>query len=185
MIRQIFDWWTRSVGSFLGALTGAWRASVATISRLRAGKLEALGDTVFVSLSVALLFAGAVMRVLRTAPGDPRTVAAVASAAAVAWAAIRLATLVAMQPARRVGREKLLGGWAAGTVVWVIAVSPELTLVAWLLSAIVTLAVFLRLGVARRYALSAIAVAWGLQALVTTLSLAFAGGWAVMMSSRS
>ena len=184
-MQQIFRWWTDVLGALARPLVAAWQAWATSFTRLRAGELEALGDAPVLALAAFSLLAGGVARVILAAPGDPRTVAAVASVAAIAWAVVRLGMLFALQPRQGVTREKVLGAWAAGTLVWVIAISPEATFLAWLLSAIVTLAVFERMGVERRYARMAVALAWGLQAAVTAISLVFAGGWAIFASGRT
>lgn len=184
MIREIFEWWTRLVGGLARGSNETWRSALRTFERLRAGEQDALGDPAFVVVGVVSLLVGAAFRIGLSAPGDAKTAAVVAAAAAVAWAAIRLGTLIAMQPTQRIARRKLVGAWAAGTLVWVIAASPGLALLAWALSAVVTFVVLVRMEVGRSHALTAIAVAWGLQATVTIASLVSAGGWAVFMSTR-
>ncbi len=184
LIQDIFAWWTALIERAIHWLVSAGQATRATASRLGAGELEALGDTPAVCVAVAGLIAGAVLRVAFSAPGDARVVSVVAAVAAIAWAAVRLGVMLAMRREGGPSGRTVLAAWAVGTLIWVIAVIPLAALVAWLLSAVAALAVFERSGAKRDYSLRAIAVAWGLQMAVTLVSLIFAGGWAVLLSSR-
>lgn len=170
--------WASIVSTTAGRFAAGVTAVRASIDALRARDLHALHGWPVVTASVALLVAGAAIRVALSEPGPELVAAAVASLSALGWAAARLGMLVAVLGTSRARSRAAVGAWAAGTWVWVVSVNPVLAFVAWAASAALSWVVLRRdetLPAPR--ARRAVLVAWGVQAAVSILSWLAVNGW--------
>lgn len=112
-------------------------------------------------MSVALGAAGTVVLGSRTGPDSSAT--SWAALAMIAWAGIRLLTMLAVQ---RTHTDLVRGAWALGSIAFAIAWTPDSRLAAYVLSAAITFATLAWLKLSARRAFAVVTVAWGLQALV-------------------
>lgn len=106
-----------------------------------------------------------------------------ALASTLAWAFGRLLLLELALP-HRLSRRRVLRPWAWGLIPYAIALTPVLTLVAWLLSAGLTGWLFTREGLHRNEAVRGVGTAWGAQALFAGIAWLIVNGWVAFLGTR-
>ncbi len=180
-VDQWLTWWQGVLGrTFAGVahaaagVAGAAGAHFSRVGRRPAGRArltDLRGGFIAWSGWVALV-AGAVAGAAIASPGIPRTSAALAGAASLLWAGARALVVRVFVPEALAGDPALVRGIVAlGMLVYVAAVTPELRLLAWLVSGGVTAWLLMRFGARREETVRAVGFAWGAQALVVV------GGW--------
>ena len=141
-------------------------AATGVRSTIALGVLLDIESLPVVVLAAAALLAGAVGGTL-IAPSGARTAAALAGAASFLWTALRWLVLRVTEPRLAASDPNgVRGAFAAGLLVYALAVTPGLRLAAWLASAVITAVVLLRRGAGRSAVLSGVGLAWGAQAFV-------------------
>lgn len=179
-MRRWLLWWRLALAGLVRAIVDAARTIAGLAQRaftwahdlLAAHALTDVRHPVSVWVGTAALAAGAVGGVLLVSTTLDRRAAALAGVASFMWAAIRWFVMRrALPDVATDDSAALRGSLARGLTVYAIALTPELRLIAWLGAAAMTGASLLRAGHAREPVLRAIALAWGLQAVVV------AGGW--------
>jgi len=109
---------------------------------------------------------GAAGTVALSSPGQ-RSVAISAAAMTIVWAGVRWALLdVVARDRTGLVHAEVRGAWAIGSLVWAVGVTPELRVLAWTVSGVLTWLVLGRLGATRRRAGLCVGIAWGAHALV-------------------
>jgi hypothetical protein len=115
----------------------------------------------------AALLAGSTATIALASPLTPRAVAISAAGMSLVWGGMRWALLqVTARGALARDPHAIRGAWAAGSAVWLLGVTPELRVLAWVVSAAVTWVVLERLGGSRRQVAVGVGIAWGAQAFV-------------------
>ncbi len=105
-------------------------------------------------------------------PGVDRRSAALAGIAGFLWAGVRwLGMRLAAPRLYEDDPAALRGALSVGLLGYALAITPELRLVAWLISGAITGILLVRVGRERREVVRAVAIVWGMQAVVV------AGGW--------
>lgn len=182
---QLLSQWTVMLDGALRAVYRGARASWTGLRRLAQGDPMPLTSWGFFWLAVLLLLAGAGARVLLSGSGvSERVPAAVAAGVAVGWAIVRLGMMRLVLGPGKETAARLRGGWSAGTACWIIAISPELAFVAWVVSAAATLLALILLRENRKRATKAIAAAWGVQAAASVIAWWVASGWFAVLLGR-
>ena len=135
-------------------------------------------------LGWAALVLGAAVGVALAPAGLARTLALWAGAQSVLWAGVRW--LLMRLTGRGAARDsaKLRGATSLGLLAYVAAVTPELSVAAWVVSAVVTWLALVRLGDARRQAARTVGIAWGAQALVVAASWIARSGVMAFLARR-
>lgn len=130
-------------------------------------KAVTIRSTALVWAGALAVVVGAVGAVALAGPGASRSVAVVAAGMSLMWAVVRWAlTDVVASHRTTLARADVRGACAAGSLVWVVALTPELRLFAWAVSGIVTGLLLTRLGANRRQTFTCVGIAWGAQAAV-------------------
>lgn len=170
-VRRLFEAWRR----LLGRGVTRWRAG----SRLTAGRLPlggggsgtrgargAADDKILVGVGIALLLGGAAARTL-LAPDAARTAELLAGSMTVALAFVRLAIMALNLPRVTAVHQRLLWRpWAYGLIPFAAAVGPYTSMVAWSVSAGLTLTLLQREGSTESEARRAVILAWGAHAVI-------------------
>ena len=147
-----------------GFVTGALRLFEAW--RRLLGRPFALGDGWFVGTGTALLVSGAVARAL-LAPDSARAAELLAGGMTVALAFVRLAVMALTLPRGDSGYRRLLWrSWASGLIPFAVAVGPNTSMIAWAVSAGLTVGLLRRGGTPEREARRAVVFAWGAHAAI-------------------
>lgn len=166
----VFAWWRRFLGQTARESAGAVVAATdaASVAFTEPSASSPLLSSAAVVWAWAALVLGALLGVTLASPGDKRA-ALGAAALTLLWAPVRYGL---MRFALRDIAEKSVvrGGWAIGCLPWAIAVEPASAAVAFVLSAPVTWAGLEMLGVGRRDAARAVALAWGAQLAITLIA---------------
>lgn len=167
--RRLFEAWRCLLGRCIirvrtGPRTPARSSQHESRSLGPRGTRMAAGDRTLVVLGIVLLLLGALSRVL-LAPDGARTAESVAGAVTIALAFVRLAIMALSLPHVAAGRQRLLWRpWALGLIPFAAAVGPYTSMVAWAVSAGLTLALLEREGSQESDARRAVVLAWGAHA---------------------
>lgn len=130
------------------------------------GRSFALGDGRLVGVGIALLVTGAVVRAL-LAPDAVRAAESLAGGMTVALAFARLAVMALTLPRGASGYRRLLWrSWASGLIPFAVAVGPYTSMIAWAVSAGLTVGLLQRGGTPEREARRAVVFAWGAHAAI-------------------
>lgn len=128
---------------------------------------------------------GAAGTVALSWPGQGRSIAISAAAMTVVWAGGRWALLdVVSRHRTTLSRGEIRGAWAIGSLVWVLGVTPELSVLAWTVSGALTWLVLERIGATRRQAVVCVGIAWGAQALVVIGSWLATNAFIAILATR-
>jgi len=126
-----------------------------------------LGSPALVWAGGLAVLIGAAGTVALSTAGTTRAVAISAAVMMIVWAGVRWALMdVVARHRTSLSRAQVRGAWALGSLVWIVGVTPELRVLAWVASGAATWLVFERLGATRRQALTCVGIAWGAQAVV-------------------
>lgn len=166
---------------FLTAIVRAARRLVPTASPAERPVLER-GWLPF--LGVVALAAGAAGGIALAPSGQPRVLALAAGTASILWGMIRWLLMRVVPQGRSLGARGLAGAWAAGALVYAVALTPELRFAAWAVSAVITWFALRRLALDRRGASWLVGVAWGSQALVVVLSWVATNAYVALLATR-
>jgi hypothetical protein len=139
---------------------------------------------VVVVLGDAALVLGVGVGIALAPPGSARYLAAWAGAQSVLWAAVRWLLMRYAGRGAAEDRSALLGASSLGLIAYALAVTPELRALAWAASAALTWFALVRLGDRRAEAGRTVAIAWGAQALVVTVSWIARNGVLAFLISR-
>jgi len=135
-------------------------------------------------LGDAALALGIGVGIALAAPGQSRYLAAWAGAQAVLWAIVRWFLMRAARRGTAPDGSILLGASSLGLLAYAAAVTPELRVLAWVVSAGLTWLGLVRLGDRTREAGRTVAIAWGAQALVVAASWIARNGVLAWLASR-
>lgn len=174
---QVFEAWRRLLSGVAAGLV----ALLVPAPQIRASRARsALSAAPFV-LGLAALVVGASLRVLTAEPGGGRASAIIAAGVGVVWAFGRLLVIVAVL---REHHSAAWRPWGLGLIPFVAAVSPELSLLAWMTSGAVTWWALAHSGVARPLARRAVGLSWGVQAAFTIVAWIAVNAWVVLLATR-
>ena len=135
---------------------------------------------------VAVATAGAIAAVVVAHGGHERALEILAGAAGIGWMAIRLilVRLAASHWSAKAEAGVLRGAWALGLLPYIVGISPELRLLAWVASAAITYVVLVRTSVSRLDARRVVGVAWGVQAAVVAASWIARNAYFIVLAMR-
>ena len=166
---ELFEMWRRLLTRLRDAILHTW-SRLTPAEQPGALPRPWLLRPAVVWLGDAALALGVGVGIALAAPGLPRSLAAWAGAQSILWALVRW--LLMKFTARGAARDGsvLLGASSLGLIAYAAAVTPELRVIAWAVSAALTWLGLVRLGDAKREAGRTVAIAWGAQALVVAAS---------------
>lgn len=172
---------------FLGRAFSAWRRFLARLVRGGADTATSIASTVSADLEEArhegvpalrgrtIVWAGwgaavvGSLGAIALAPAGEVLAATVAAALGLGWAGVRLWLLRFADPLPR-DPKGVRGAWALGLCAYILAVTPELGVAAFLVSGTATGVALVRVGADRPMARRAVLFAWGAQAAVMLLA---------------
>lgn len=187
VILRFLLWWQRTLTAVLGRSMDVAKRTSASADVPVGGVREPLAPQ-----SAALAWAGGLATVIGAAgtvalpiAGTTRSVAIFAAVMMLVWAGVRwvLMDIVARRRSA-LTRVDIRGAWAVGSLVWVLGVTPELRVLAWVASGAATWLILERLGATRRQALECVGIAWGAQALVVVGSWLARNAIIAILASR-
>jgi len=177
VLTQVLAWWTTALEAVAEVACRTWRATCNGLGRLRTGDLAPLSSWPFLSLAAGCVLVGALIRLAASSAGPDRVSAATAGVAAIGWALGRLGLMVLVLGTQDRAVRRARGAWAAGAVVWAIAVVPIASFIAWVASGVISLLVLRGLGEPMERARKAILIAWGVHAVASLASWIVVNGW--------
>ena len=166
-------------------LSHLWVRGVKRLPRL-SGDDFTLGSWTTTWSCVAVAIAGTVAATTLAQAGHERTLEILAAAAGIGWMAIRLVLmrLAASHWSLKAEAGDLRGAWALGLLPFIVGISPELRLLAWVVSAAITYVVVVRTSVSRLDARRVVGVAWGVQAVVVTANWIARNAYFIVLAMR-
>lgn len=173
---RLFTTWRALLGRVWTRVSAFIRPDAETRGRRSA----AVNRAAPIAIGTVCLIAGSIVGVAVAAPGSERS-AWIALLFTVVWAGGRLLVLDLVAHGR-IDLPSLLRAWAWGLVPYAFAVTPALTLVAWLVSALVTWRVLTLSGLTPGEARKAVLIAWGIQALFGVLTWIVVNGWVAFLA---
>lgn len=163
-IAVAFRWWRRLLGGLGARARHALSGVVREVRDVRSGGVERLERPAVLWLGCICLITGVALRALVESSVANALLAGLSTAL---LAGARLAIMALSDAELRADAPKLRGAWAIGLTPLAIAADPGSTLIAWLASAGLTWAALTKQGRARRTASRAVALAWGVTALLS------------------
>lgn len=188
LISRFLLWWQRLLSHFVHE-----SRSVADGVAIQVSRAVTDSEKSFWSLrSPALAWAGAlailigaVGTVALSSPGIAKSVALYAGLMMLLWGGLRWALLrIAADVVLVRDQRAVRGAWAAGSLVWVLGLTPELRAVAWAASGVVTWLILERLGVTRRQTAICVGIAWAAQAFVVIGSWLARSAFIAILATR-
>lgn len=165
LARRFLYWWR----GLLSLLVERTVASARTLrSRAEVRTTEPLRRPLVVWLGAIAILIGAIAGVALASPGTARESAVLGGVTAVIWALLRLLIMqLSARGALARDTAAIRGAWGLGSVVWLLGITPELRMLAWAVSGLLTGFALRRLGADGRQVRVCVGIAWGAQALVT------------------